>query len=110
MLRVDAVLAGIAPDLVQAEQHGVAVEQRVLQALGHHRAGELLETAAEAQDHPGLRAPGPRGLDAPEQRVRGEVVDRAVGQRAPALGLGDRPLDQAHVLGSTSLSSRSGGR
>ena len=47
-LDAKAEMAGIAADLVERQQRHEAVEQGVLEALGHDRAGELLEAAAEA--------------------------------------------------------------
>ena len=38
---------GIAADLVERDQSEVAVERRVLDALGHHRPGRLLEARDE---------------------------------------------------------------
>ena len=39
----------LAADLVQRDQPVVAVEDRVLDGLGHHRAGGLLEAAGEVE-------------------------------------------------------------
>ena len=50
--------AGIAADLVQRDEAVVAVERGVLDALRHHRRGELLEAHGEAQH---LRRRGPSG-------------------------------------------------
>ena len=38
---------GIGPDLVERDQTGVAIEGGVLDALGHHRCGDLLETLTQ---------------------------------------------------------------
>src|SRR5258708_33732186 len=45
--RRKAELLGVAADVVQREQAVVAIERRVLDALGHHWRGELLEPARE---------------------------------------------------------------
>ena len=40
----------VAADLVECDQPAIAIEQGVLQALGHDGACELLEPAPEAAD------------------------------------------------------------
>jgi hypothetical protein len=62
-LHRESEAAWIAADLVQRQQPGVAVEGRVLDALGHHRASRLLETRDELvvtalleQEHPRERS------------------------------------------------------
>ena len=67
----------VAADLVEGDQPAVAVEQGVLQALGHDGAGELLKAAAEAADVSGFG-----GLDLAQERCRHEIVHRVVGQGA----------------------------
>ena len=45
--RADAEPARVAADLVERDQAVVDVEGRVLDSLGHHRRGHLLELAGE---------------------------------------------------------------
>ena len=98
---------GSPPTSFSASSARVAVEQRVLQALGHHRAGELLEAAAEAQDDPRRRdGPDPSRLDPPEQarrrRSRGPTGRAA---RSSAWPCATVPSIRRDVLGLDALSS-----
>ena len=98
-LEGDAETAGVAADLVQREKADIAVEERILEALCHHRPGELLEPPPEAADELRVGAAGTVGVDPPKQRIPDEVVHGAVRQHAPALRLLDRAFDQAQILG-----------
>ena len=69
----------LTTDLVEYEETGVAIEQRVFQALGHDGTGELLEMGAEAIDQIRRGAAGPPHRQRSQQHRADEVVHAAVG-------------------------------
>src|SRR4051794_10458362 len=64
-----STLGRIAPDLVERQQHVIAVERRVLERLRHHRPGELLDLEREVS-HACLAVSAAAGSD----EVEGEYV------------------------------------
>ena len=80
---------GAAADLVQRDQAVVPVEDRVLDALGHDRPAELLETGCE------LFLPGAGILQA--QQGPEEVEQLGVDVAAAHLGLAHRTVDHLAV-------------
>ena len=83
---VEAELPRVRSHLVEADEPGVAVEGRVLHALGHHGARELLEAHAQLVGR--IAQPGQQQLDggrqvrpgAPHGVHRVRQVRRALGQ------------------------------
>jgi len=84
--------ARLAANLVQREEANIAVEERVLEALRHDRAGQLLEAAPEAIDERDRCAPGPAGRHGAEQHRAQELMHAAVRQ------CGDRLRFPQHVV------------
>ena len=78
----------MAADLVQRDQAVVAVESGVLDALGHHRRGELLEAHGEIEHF----APALPGLGRGFQREHAahEVEHARIGDAGGALCAFDR--------------------
>ena len=92
--------ARVAAHLVERHQPVVEVERRVLDALGHHRAGHLLEAQHEAQ----ARAPLGLGelLRGPQQeRVAQEVEHRRA--QLPGCGGAPRPPPRSTKARSRAL-------
>ena len=54
----DAEPAGLAADLVERQEPDIAIEQRILEALGHDRAGQLLEPRRKRSTSAGEARPG----------------------------------------------------
>ena len=97
--------SGIAAHLVQRRQGEVAVEGRVLDPLGHHGAGDLLEAAHEQLP---LAAAGlvQIGRAFQQQHVANEVEHGGVGGRVAALRLRRRAADDLPVaLGNVALAN-----
>ncbi len=93
----NAEAARLAADIVQGGQPVVAIEGRVLDALGHHRRGELLKLHGE-----GLYPFAERGAaatgDVGGQDCLQEVMDAGIGGRTAFLGDGHGPGNMAAVV------------
>ena len=85
--------AGVAAHLVQRKQGAIAVKRRVLDPLGHHGTGRLLEAADEQLP---LAAAGlvQRRRNLQQQHVADEVEQGGVHRRVATLGL--RPARQTN--------------
>ena len=94
---IEAEVDRVAADLVERDEAVVDVERRVLDALRHHRAGDLLELHHEGEQlRAVLRA---ETFDiAQEQRIAEEIEELARRARVAPLRLRDRLLDVLRVV------------
>ena len=95
--RAGAEMLRLAADLVERDQADIAIERGVLDRLGHHRPGQLLEV------HRGRDHVAPAILAAVREvgRERGvqEIEHREIDEVARSARLADRPVEVAPVLG-----------
>ncbi len=89
----------LAAHLVQRDQPVVAVEGRVLDALGHDGAGVLLELHREAPHLAGAERVAPLLDDVGGEQLEDEVEDALVRAIAAPAGVGNRPFQVAVILG-----------
>jgi hypothetical protein len=82
--------ARVTADLVERDEPEVAVERRVLDALGHHRAGQLLEP-----HHPFVLALAP---DAQPEQVRDEPEEALLDVGSPGDRVADGEVDRVLIV------------
>ena len=87
----------IAADVVQRDQPMVPIQRGVLDALGGHRRGELLQPSRERAVVVGQRRRR-AGQRLAEQHAADEVEHAAVGATAAPARAAHRPFDEAAVL------------
>ena len=87
----------IASDVIQGDQAVVPVKGGILQALGHHRAGNSLEFHGEGCHCVPVSEILSFG-DARQKHLADEIEDAGIGGRTSPFGRGDGAADVAYVI------------
>src|SRR6266508_166365 len=88
----------IAADLVEGQQPVIAVEGGILQRLGHHRAGELLNLERETAGTRDAVSRPARNDEVERQQAAQKVENAEVGPEPLSASLGERGLDDRAIF------------